>query len=336
MRILIRPRAPVLMLLLFAPAIPELLTGSTPASNVVLDPVGFLVGFGADILLYGCGALLIREFVVYFRKGWASILLLGAAYGIAEEGIAVHTFFQPSGPPVNALGTYGHAYGVDWLWALGLTIFHATYSIALPILLTRLWYPEVRDARWLDRGGVALATIGYLSVVLFAAHFVGHGPSPAALALFLAICAVLIYLAYRLPADALAVRPGPGTASRRGLWLAGAAGFGAWTIVEAASGIGRGPAAAWALLLVAIDLGALAYVVRCVGAVGLELSEFRFAVGMMGMLFAWSVVLTLVRPVLGIGMLAVSFLFGYLLSRLGHRLDARAAGAPGPPVGAVG
>jgi len=333
-RILIRPRWPVLMLLLFAPAIPELLTGSTPAVNLVLNPPGFLLGFGGDILLYGCGALLIREFVVYFRKGWASVLLLGAAYGIAEEGFTVHTFFQRTGAPVNALGTYGHAFGVNWLWALGLTVFHATYSIALPILLTRLWYPEVRSVRWLDRGAVGLATIGYLSIVLIGGSFIGHGPSPAALALFLAICAVLILLAWRLPADFLSVRPGPGSASRRGLWLAGAAGFGAWYIVLAAAGIGRWPAVGVALVLIAIDLAALGYVRRYVGTVGLERSEFRFAMGMMAILFAWAGLVLLIDLALGLGIVAVAAIFAYLLHRLDRRIDARSPGAPAAPVGA--
>jgi len=102
-RILIRPRLPVLALLLLAPSIPELLTGSTPVSRLLVDPAGFAVSFAFDIGLYGTGALLVRELTLVLRKGWASVLLWGAAYGIAEEGLAVHTFFERSGPPVGAL-----------------------------------------------------------------------------------------------------------------------------------------------------------------------------------------------------------------------------------------
>jgi hypothetical protein len=39
------------------------------------------------VLLYGCGALLIREVTRRTRRGWLTILLLGAAYGIIEAGI---------------------------------------------------------------------------------------------------------------------------------------------------------------------------------------------------------------------------------------------------------
>jgi hypothetical protein len=208
-RILIRPRWPVLALLLLAPSIPELLTGSTPITTLFFDPLFFGISFLGIVGLYGCGALLIREFAVTFRKGWGSILLLGAAYGIVEEGLAVHTFFEPAGlAPVNNFGAYGHAFGVNWLWALGLAAFHATYSIALPILLTQLWFPEVKNARWLDSGGIFVVAGVYVFIVALFSVVVGYGPTPALLALFLAILGVLAYAAYRLPSDFLSVRPG--------------------------------------------------------------------------------------------------------------------------------
>ncbi len=152
MRILLWPRAPVVARLLLAPTIPELLTSSTPVSTLLFDPLQFLVSFAGIVGLYGTGALLIRESTAAYRKGWGTVLLMGAAYGIAEEGVAVRTFFQLGGSPVDALGSYGHLFGVNWFWALGLTLFHATCSIGLPILLTGLWFSEVRGRRWMDRG----------------------------------------------------------------------------------------------------------------------------------------------------------------------------------------
>ncbi|MGC2359731.1 MAG: hypothetical protein WA691_05435 [Thermoplasmata archaeon] len=246
MRILIRPRWPVLALLLLAPTIPELLTGSTPITTLFFDPLAFAVSFLGIVGLYGTGALLIREFVVKFQKGWASVLLLGAAYGIAEEGLAVHTFFEPAGlAPVNNLGAYGHAFGVNWLWALGLTAFHAVYSIALPILLTQLWFPAVKNVRWMDSGASVLVGGVYLFVVALFAVVVGHGPTPTLLALFLALEAVLLYLAYRVPVDLLSVRPG---ASRWGAWglaLDGAVFYLAWVLVLVLAAAG-GRVPAWA------------------------------------------------------------------------------------------
>src|SRR5262245_19337940 len=60
----------------------ELLPGSAPITQSLLWP--FL------LLICGPGALLIRESVRRLDRGWASILLLGAAYGIVEEGLALH------------------------------------------------------------------------------------------------------------------------------------------------------------------------------------------------------------------------------------------------------
>jgi len=330
-RILLRPRLPVLALLLLAPAIPELLTGSTPVSNLVYDPPGFAVGFALDIALYGCGALLIREYAAAYRKGWASILLLGAAYGIAEEGFEVHTFFQTTGSPVNALGSYGHLWGVNWLWALGLMIFHATYSIALPILLTRLWFPEVKDARWLDRGAIALVASVFVLEVAGFGYLVGHGPSPAAFAFFLVLAAVLVVLATWAPADLLSVRDGPSRIGRTGLVLAGALSFVAWTLVLVFSSTSpRLPAVVAGAVLVLIDFGVLLLIRARVGTERLERSEFYFACGMLGVLFVWDIFVEFSVP----GILVVAAIFAYLLYRLGRTLDRRESSQV--PAGAAG
>jgi hypothetical protein len=336
-RLVGRSRAPVFALLLLAPSIPELLTGSTPITRLVTDPLGFAVGFGLDIGLYGTGALLIREFCVAYRRGWASILLLGAAYGIAEEGFAVHTFFERSGSPVGTFGSYGHAWGVNWLWALGLTIFHATYSIALPILLTYLWYPESKGERWLDRGLVGLVAVVYLADVLLLGLAFGHGPSPAAFAFFLGVVAVLLYLAARVPRDLLAVRTGPSRIGRLGLAVVGSFGFDAWLGALLLSKIPGFPAWAAASVLVAVDLAALAVILTQVGRDDLERSALSFAIGMFAILFLFDVLVEFSVP----GILVVSAVFAYLLYRLDRKVTARTATRAdtpppgGPPPGAL-
>ncbi len=332
MRVLLRPRLPVLVLLLLAPTIPELLTGSTPVSELAYDPVQFAISFAGIVGLYGTGALLIREFAVFFRKGWASILLLGAAYGIAEEGLAVHTFFEPAGlAPVGALGAYGHAFGVNWLWALGLTGFHAVYSIALPILLVQLFYPEAREARWLDRGAILLVAAVYVFEVALFSVVVGHGPTPELLALFLVIEAVLVALAYRAPADLLGVRNGASRIGSWGLAFTGTVFLTVWVFVEAvANAPGRFPALAAGAVLVAASAGAIAIVVRRVGSQGLDRSKFSFAAGMLGALFVWDIVVELAVP----GVLGVAAIFALLLYALHRRLRRResADAPPGAPV----
>ena len=321
MRILIRPRLPVLALILLAPAIPELLTGSTSVTQIVTNPVGFAIGFPLDIALYGAGALLIREFAAAYRKGWASILLLGAAYGIAEEGFEVHTFFEPSGSPVGALGSYGHLYGVNWLWALALTVFHATYSIALPILLTRLWFPEVAEARWLDPGAIAaLAGLFGAEVVGFGGFVVGHGPSLGALLFFVALVALLVGLAVRAPRDLLSPRPGPRRIGRMSLVLLGTVEFAVYFLLLVLAPTRAVPAVVAGLVFVAANAGVLLVLLARVGTEDIERSEFLFAEGMLIALFVWDVLLEFI---LVPGILVVTAIFIYLLYRLDRTLKRR-------------
>ena len=332
MRILLRPRLPVLALLLLAPSIPELLTGSTPVSRAAYDPVGFAVSYVIDIGLYGTGALLIREASVVLRKGWASVLLWGAAYGVAEEGFAVHTFFQRSGSPVGALASYGSVYGVNGLWALGLTVFHATYSIALPILLTYLWFPGVRNARWLDRGSVTLVAGVYLLVVGVFAHLVGHGPTPGLLVVFLGVEAVLLFAGALVPADLLRVRQGPPRSGPWGLGLAGSLEWLAWVLVLIGSGSARVPAWGAALVVVALNALAVGWVVLRAGSEDLDRSKFAFAVGMLVPLFLWDGIVEVEVP----GILAVAAAFACLLYRLGRTLERRVGGGDVGASGAAG
>jgi hypothetical protein len=318
-RTLVRPRGPVLALLLLAPSIPELLTGSTPITTLFVAPAFFAISFLGIVGLYGTGALLIREFVVYFQKGWASVLLLGAVYGIGEEGFAVHTFFEPSGAPVDAFGTYGHAFGVNWLWALGLTVFHATYSIALPILLVGLIFPREQTIRWLDRGAVGLTAAVYLFVVALFSVVVGHGPTPAAFAFFLLLGLGLILLAWRVPRDLLRPRAGPMRAPSWVIAVAGALPFGAWTVLLILSSHPVFPAVAAGGLVVLVGLLAVTLVLRYAGTERTEWAKFYLAVGMLGILFAWDVLVEFQVA----GILLVTAGFVYFLFWLRRRMRIR-------------
>ena len=84
----------VLALAIATPGIPEYLSGSWNLSLLFSHPVNFLAFLLFNLGLYTSGAILIREFAARFNKGWFSIFLMGCAYGIVEEAIALHTFFQ--------------------------------------------------------------------------------------------------------------------------------------------------------------------------------------------------------------------------------------------------
>ncbi len=207
-----RMRAKFLVLLAMAtPGIPEYLTGSWKLSTLVSNPLGFIFFLAMNIGLYTMGALLIREFAVAYRKGWFSIFMLGCAYGIMEEAIALHTFFQVSGSPVGFLGTYGRFAGVDWVWAFGLAVFHAVFSITLPLLLLSTAYPRLSGRRVTGKKGIITASVIYIMSVAILNFVVNHTSSRPVPTLieylfFLSISAVLVIAAYLIPGKAFHAR----------------------------------------------------------------------------------------------------------------------------------
>jgi hypothetical protein len=97
-------------------------------------------------MLYGLGGLIIREIATRWKKGWVSILSMGMAYGIFEEAIMVRSFFDPGCQDLGQLAFYGRWMGVNWIWSIALTIFHAVVSISIPILITELLFPNNKES----------------------------------------------------------------------------------------------------------------------------------------------------------------------------------------------
>jgi len=188
---------PVLALFFLSPAIAELLSGSTP-------PMEFFNPFVLLVLsaFYGSGAILVRELALRWHKRWPTILVLGMAYGIIEEGLMIKSFFDPNWPDLDILGTYGRWAGVNWVWSLFLTLFHAVFSIAIPILLVELLFPARRDQPWVGRRGMVGFSLLFLADVVFG-FFVLNPYRPPAVPYLLAITvtAALVLVARRLPRE---------------------------------------------------------------------------------------------------------------------------------------
>lgn len=322
-------RSPVLALVLLPPTIAELLTGSTPVDRAIFDPIGFALGFLGLIALYGGGALLVREAVVRWDRGWASVLLLGAAYGIGEEGFAVHTFFQPSGAPVNALAAYGRFDGVNGLWALDLTTFHAIYSIALPILLVALLYPAERRRPWLGGARTAGTAAAYLGIVALFAVTTPNGPTPALFAAFLAIAVGLIVLARVVPRNLPSPRAAPAIELGRGAVVVGLVPFAATLAMYALSAHPIVSAIAAAAIFGGLDALAATVLLRAGPGARPERTAFGVAVGLLGALFVWDLGLAFGDP----AVLIVTALIAYLMVRV----DRAARGTTGraPPAALV-
>ncbi|HVP23510.1 MAG TPA: hypothetical protein VMS77_06315 [Conexivisphaerales archaeon] len=220
---------PVLCLFLLTPGIPEYLTSSSPLNAVLLNPGQFMFQVLANGALYLPGALLVREAMIRWKKGWATVLLLGAAYGILEEGVALSTLFDSKANPVGNLGFYGHWLGVSWVWTAGILLVHMIYSIALPIMLLSLALPETRGRSFLTGRGLVL-TFGVLgmdvtflcALITFGVHFwMGW---PVFFGSWVAI-GVLILVARKAPASLISPSEGPPKVGRIKAFLMGLAFF---------------------------------------------------------------------------------------------------------------
>lgn len=192
---------PVFALLLLAPVVSELLYGATRVSVIfVLIP---------EILTWGCGALLIRECVRRWHKGWQSMLLLGLALAVAEEVVIQQTSIAPLAG--LAKDAYGRAWGVNWvyfLWALG---YETVWVVLIPVQLTELLFPARREHLWLRPRSFVFASIVFVlgawmawygwtqraRVQIF--HMPPYSPPPLYLLTGLAAILLLILAAYLLP-----------------------------------------------------------------------------------------------------------------------------------------
>ncbi len=148
---------PALALVFLAPLVAEFLLGNLPIkllpALVVLAP------------MYGGGALLIREVVRRTGRGWPSILLLGMAYAILEEGFTTQSLFNPNYLKLN-LGLLAPAFipslGIGAWWTLWMLMVHGIWSISTPIALIEACVPDRAKTPWLGRVGLSVVAVVFL------------------------------------------------------------------------------------------------------------------------------------------------------------------------------
>ena len=194
---------PALILFFLSPAIGELLSGSAPPAEF-FQPLGFII----LVVLYGGGAILVRELVFRWNKGWPSLLALAAAYGVAEEGLMCKSFFDPAWMDLGPLADYGRWLGVNWVWAFELTVYHAVFSIVIPIALVNLLFPGRRHNRWMPSWGLwVLLTLWIVNGVVIFSQISEYRPPAAHLWIAASVTVGLCVLAWRLPRRNLSPKP---------------------------------------------------------------------------------------------------------------------------------
>ncbi len=152
----------VVALYLIAPIVAELLSGSTPPR--AWNNIGGIV---LTVGLYGSGALLAREVARARGLSWGNLALLGAAYGVLEEGVAYQSWFNPGWtPPPDA----ARAFDVNWTFAVGFTSIHAVLSVTTSVVLAEALFPRLATRPWLRRPGRVAFTV-WLTVIVAVLFF---------------------------------------------------------------------------------------------------------------------------------------------------------------------
>lgn len=294
-------RHPVLCLLLLSPGIPEYLSGSSPLNALILNPAMFGFQLLANLGLYGPGVLLIREAKVRWGLGWGPVLLLGAAYGILEEGVALSTLFNPAAGPVGSLGYYGHWLGVSWVWLAGILPVHMIYSISVPILLLGLALPDTAGRPFLKGrklpAAIAILSLDVLVLFLFVVLGEGFWMGAPVLAGSFAAMAALVLAARRVKADALHARPGVPRVGVKRMAALGAAFYPGVLFTEFLVKGAGAPAFVDFCLVIGVQAAFLAQVLRVGGSEGNGRTLTAFALGLVVPIAAIGVIAEATFPV---------------------------------------
>jgi hypothetical protein len=166
-----RVRSPVVVLLVLAPFLGEVLSTSTAPLDLLLPWKLVLLSS-----LYGCGALLCREVARRRRLGLPGLVLLAAAYGVYEEALIVHSWFDPAYQDRVGVGGYSRVWDTSLLLAAHLTAFHVAVSICSSVLLVERLFPARRAEPWVGRRGLVLAALALGVLVPLTYGQVWRGP----------------------------------------------------------------------------------------------------------------------------------------------------------------
>ena len=210
--------APAVGLFLLAPLVAEYLLGNIPSSEIL--GVFFLAP------MYGGGALLIREAARRTGRGWPTVILLAAAYGVLEAGLLDQALFNPSFEGYD-FQSIAHlpVLGISAHYALVFVAGHVIWSIGIPIAVVEALVPRRSTTPWLGRFGLAVTGVVFAlgSAMIFYGlyeqeRFLASTPQRIGTA---AVIAILIGIAF-----ALGRRPRPAIDRRApNPRLVGAVGF---------------------------------------------------------------------------------------------------------------
>jgi len=216
---------PLWTLILLAPFISEVLSGSTRLSVLFV--------YIPEVMVWGVGALLCRELVRRWRAGATSLLLLGLGLSIAEEFLIQQTSLAPL-PFPGSHADYGRVWGVNLVYLLFMLGFESVWVVVVPVQVTELFFPRRSREPWLRTRGLIVACVfflmgcriawyGWTQQALPRMHVAPYRPPALAFAIGFVSIGLLAGLAYLLRGVGM---PSPDQSRRTApAWLAGGVAF---------------------------------------------------------------------------------------------------------------
>ena len=144
-----RNRLAALMLVALTPVVAELSLGTVPLRDAWVIPL--------YLPIYGAGALFIREIIRRTGGGFANLLIMGVVYGLVEEGLALQSLTSPH--LYDAAGWAPRLLGLNTAYAELNLVYHALFSVTIPVALVELVFHRHGTGPYLRRGGLIISGV---------------------------------------------------------------------------------------------------------------------------------------------------------------------------------
>ncbi len=202
----------VLTLMIFAPLITEVLPGATRFSSLFVFPI--------EILVWGGGAVMIREIVRRNSHGWISMLMLALALSVAEEWLIQQTSLAPMVIHIKGI-TYARAAGINYVYFLWALVYESVFVVFIPVGLTELIFRDRRKDPWLSNTGMIVIFILFLAGAFLAwyswtqlarpkvFHVAGYNPPAVKIIFACLLIAFLIFISVSRISNKLLNNPEP-------------------------------------------------------------------------------------------------------------------------------
>jgi hypothetical protein len=153
--------------------------------------------------IYSAGALFLREILRRTGGGYANVLLLGVAYGLVEEGLVLQSLTSPH---LYGAAQWGpRLFGVNTAYTELNLVYHALFSVTIPVILVEFLFARHGTAPYLRRGGViaagVLALLGaaLLRVAVPPSEDPGYTMPLVAIAVVAVLALAVVVLGLRVP-----------------------------------------------------------------------------------------------------------------------------------------